>query len=199
MDKMVELEKRLNKNNFNVKIFDNTAEAKKELLSEIKIEDSVGIGGSITIENLNIYEELKERGNNVFWHWKKDVENPIKKARDADIYLTSTNALTMDGKFVNMDGNGNRVSSMFYGHSDVFIIVGKNKICDDYKAARNRIDNIAAPKNAKRLNLNTPCVHTGKCIDCDSEDRICKIETIIHKNPGQTNIHIYLINEGLGY
>ena len=74
-----------------------------------------------------------------------------------------------------------------------------NKICDDYEAAKIRIDTIAAPKNAKRLKLNTPCVHTGKCSDCNSPDRICKIETIIHKNPGQTNIHVYLIDEELGY
>lgn len=198
-DIFTQLENTLIENGFTVKIFNNKREAKEKLISEIKKEDSVGIGGSITIEELEVYEELKKKGNSVFWHWRKDVENPINKAKDSDIYLTSTNALTMDGKFVNVDGNGNRVSSMFFGHRDVFIIVGKNKICDDYEAAKIRIDTIAGPKNAKRLKLNTPCVHTGKCSDCNSPDRICKIETIIHKNPGQTNIHVYLIDEELGY
>lgn len=193
------LEKALIENGFKVKIFSNAMEAKKELLSEINAEDTVGIGGSVTIQELGIYENLRERGNNVFWHWRKDVENPIDKARNSDIYLTSTNALTMDGKFVNMDGNGNRVSSMIYGHKDVFIVVGKNKICDDYEAAIDRIGTIAAPKNAERVDLKLPCRYIKKCTDCSSPDRMCKVETIIHRNPSHTQIHVYLIGEELGY
>lgn len=194
-----QLEKTLVKNGFIVKVFDEAIKAKEELLNEINVDDSVGIGGSITIEELGVYEELRERGNSVFWHWKKDVEDAINKAKNADVYLTSTNALTMDGRFVNRDGNGNRVASMFYGHKDIFILVGKNKICKNYEEAKERIDTIAAPKNVERLNLNTPCRHTGKCTDCDSPDRICKVETIIHKCPGKTKIHVYLIDEELGY
>lgn len=197
MDK--NLEKNLIDNGFTVKRFKNTKELNRELLSQIKLGDSVGFGGSITVRDIGIYEELKDRGNKVFWHWKKDVEDPINKAKDADVYITSTNALTIDGKLVNMDGNGNRVASMIYGHRDVFVIVGKNKITDDYQGARDRIRNIAAPLNAKRLNCKTPCVHTGKCSDCDSSDRICKVEVVIHKNPGNTNINIYIVDEDLGY
>ncbi len=197
--KFLELEKILPKNGYIVKTFNNLTEAKDELLSEIKIEESVGIGGSITIQEMGIYEELRERGTEVYWHWKKDVENAAAKAINADTYITSTNALTMDGKLVNMDGNGNRVASMIYGHKDVYIVVGKNKICKDYEDARERIKNVAAPMNAKRLNLSTPCTYTGKCIDCDSPQRICKAEVIIHKKPGASNIHIYLVDEELGY
>lgn len=195
----LELEKILSKNGFSVKTFNNIGEAKEALLSEIKKEESVGIGGSMTIQDMGIYEELKEKGMEVYWHWRKDVENAAVKAINADNYITSTNALTMDGKLVNMDGNGNRVSSMIYGHKNVYIVVGKNKICKDYDEARDRIKNVAAPLNAKRLNLSTPCTHTGKCMDCDSPQRICKAEVIIHRNPGSTNIHIYLIDEEIGY
>lgn len=195
----LELEKVLIKNGFMVKTFENIINAKEELLSDIKKEQSVGIGGSMTIQNMGIYEELRERGNEVYWHWRKDVENPIQKAMTSDVYITSTNAITMDGKLVNMDGNGNRVASMFFGHKDVYVIIGKNKLCNDYDEARDRIRNIAAPLNAKRLNLNTPCTHTGKCSDCDSPDRICRVETIIQKKPNTTNVHIYLIGEELGY
>ncbi|MBU5427286.1 lactate utilization protein [Tissierella pigra] len=195
----LELEKVLKNNGFIVKTFENTTKAKEELLLDIKKEDSVGIGGSMTIQDMGIYEELKERGNEVYWHWRKDTQNPIEKAMTSDIYITSTNAITLDGKLVNMDGNGNRVASMFFGHKDVYIVIGKNKICTDYDAAIERIRNIAAPLNAKRLNLNTPCTHTGKCSDCESPDRICKVETIIHKKPNTTTIHIYLVNEELGY
>lgn len=195
----IELEKMLTRNGFGFKMFNNALEAKVELLSQIKKEESVGIGGSITIQEIDIYDELRNRGNDVYWHWKKDVENPTVKAMNSDVYITSTNALTMDGKFVNMDGTGNRVGSMIFGHKDVYIIVGKNKICKDYEEARERIRNTAAPLNAKRLNLNTPCTHTGKCMDCDSPDRICKAEVILHKKPGGMNINIYLIDEELGY
>lgn len=195
----IELEEVLISNGFKVKLFNNVLEAKAELLSQIKIEESIGIGGSMTIQNMGIYEELRERGNQAYWHWRQDVQGAAIKAINADSYISSTNALTMDGKLVNMDGNGNRVSSMIFGHKDVYIIVGKNKICKDYDAAIDRIRNVASPMNAKRLNLNTPCTHTGICMDCDSPERICKAEVIIHKNPGSTNINIYLIDEELGY
>lgn len=198
-DRLIQLEKALTRNGFNFKTFKNILEVKEELLSKINIKETVGIGGSITVQEIGIYEELKGRGNEVYWHWRKDVENPTAKAINADTYITSTNALTMDGKLVNMDGNGNRVSSMIFGHKDVYIIVGKNKICKDYDEARERIRSTAAPMNAKRLNLNTPCTHTGKCMDCDSPDRICKAEVILHKKPGAMNINIYLIDEVLGY
>ncbi len=143
---------------------------------------------------------LKKRGNKIFWHWKaKDRDKELELAKNSQIYISSTNALTLDGKLVNMDGVGNRVSSMFYGHERVYIIAGRNKICKDYDEARERIKMIAAPKNASRLNTNTPCRFTGRCNDCDSSDRICKIEVIIHKNPTGGDIRIYLIDEELGY
>ena len=198
-EQFIELEKVLVKNGFKVKAFNNISEAKIDLLSEIKSDESVGIGGSITIDQMDIYDDLKARDGEVYWHWRKDIPNAIDMAKNADTYITSTNALTMDGKLVNMDGNGNRVAAMIYGHKDVYIIVGKNKICKDYEEARDRIRNVAAPMNAKRLNLETPCVYTGKCEDCNSPQRICKAEVILHRNPNVTNINIYLIDEELGY
>lgn len=195
----VELSEQLAKNGFKVKTFKNLAEAKKELLNQIKEEDSIGIGGSITIDELDIYDDLKNRGNEVYWHWRQDVEDAAKKAINTDVYLTSTNALTMDGKLINMDGNGNRVASMIYGHRDVYVVTGKNKICKNYEEAIERIRNIVAPMNAKRLKLDTPCAHTGVCSDCDSKQRICRAEVVLHKNPNTTNIIIYLIDENLGY
>lgn len=198
-NRFLKLKETLEKYGFMVKIFEDSKSAKDELLNEIKIDETVGIGGSMTIQQMGIYEDLKNRGNVVIWHWKKDVESPLQKAMNTDVYLTSTNAITMDGKLVNMDGNGNRVASMFFGHKNVYVIVGKNKICKDYEEARQRIKDIAAPLNAKRLNLSTPCTITGKCNDCNSPQKICKVETIIHRNPGTCQIHIYLVDEELGY
>lgn len=201
MDKRFnELKEVLIKNGFSVKTFDNRLKAKEELLKQITIEETVGIGGSMTISDMELYDNLKDRGNNVYWHWKKeDKDKELSLARDADTYIASTNALTLDGKFINMDGLGNRVSSIFYGHKNVYIIIGKNKLCRDYNEAIERIKNIAAPKNAERLKINTPCRFTGKCNNCDSPDRMCRIEVIIHKKPSKININIYLIDEELGY
>ncbi|HLS54263.1 MAG TPA: lactate utilization protein [Tissierellaceae bacterium] len=200
MEKYQELVKKLEINGFTCNVFEDSYQVKKYLLEEIKLEDSIAIGGSMTIKSLNLFEDFKERGNQVFWHWKADkVDEELKRAKTAKIYLTSTNALTLDGKLVNMDGNGNRVASMVFGHEKVFIIVGKNKICKDYESAIERIETVAAPKNAKRLGLNTYCSQTGECNDCYTADRMCSVETIIHKNPGKTKINICLVDEELGY
>lgn len=191
----------LEKNGFKVKIFKNEKELKQGLLEEIQTDESVSFAGSITLEELGLYDHFKEAGNDIYWHWREEggKEGGLEAAKEADIYLSSTNALTLNGKIVNMDGIGNRVSSIFYGHERVYIIAGKNKIVKDLAAAKDRIDNIAGPKNAKRLNLNTPCTVTGRCSDCDSPDRICNIEVVIHKNPMGSNINVFLIEEDLGY
>ena len=190
----------LENNGFQVKVFENSLKVKKALLEAITMEESIAFGGSVTLSDIGIYEDFKERGNEIYWHWKGgDRNNELNKAYNADIYITSTNALTLDGKLVNMDGTGNRVSSMFYGHKRVYIIVGRNKICKDYDEAIDRIRSVAAPKNAKRLNINTPCKFTGKCNNCDSPDRICNVEVIIHRNTSGSNINIFLVDEDLGY
>jgi len=190
----------LEKSGFKVEIFENIDEVRRSLLKEIKVSESIAFGGSMTLDDIKLYEAFKERGNEVFWHWK--AENRAKElelAKNSQIYITSTNALTLDGKLVSMDGVGNRVSSMFYGHEKVYIIVGRNKICKDYDEARERIKKIAAPKNAQRLSTHTPCRYTGECNDCDSSDRICRVEVIIHRNPTGGDIRIYLVDEDLGY
>lgn len=201
MDKKLILAKEaLEKNGFKVKVFDEVEKIKETLLKDIGLEESIAFAGSMTLDELGLYEDFKDRGNKTYWHWKaKDGQAELKAARDADIYLSSTNALTLDGKLVNMDGVGNRVSSMFYGHERVYIIAGKNKIAKDLEEARDRIDNIAAPKNAQRLGIDTPCKSTGKCNDCDSPSRICNVEVVMHKNPMRANINIFLVDEDLGY
>ena len=154
----------------------------------------------MTILDMEVYKELKDRGNEVYWHWKaEDKANAQIKARNAKTYISSVNAITKDGKIINVDATGNRVASLIFGHEDVYIVAGKNKICEDYHSAIERIRNVAAPKNAIRLKLKTPCTRTGKCMDCNSQDRICNVETIISRNPNGTKIHIYLVDEELGY
>lgn len=191
-------EKSLKQNGFKVKTFNTVDKAKEALMDAVSVEESIAFGGSMTLNQMGLYKEFKDRGNNIYSHWI-DKDKDLKTAKEADIYISSTNALTLDGKLVNMDGVGNRVSSMFYGHERVYIIVGKNKICKDYSEAKTRIENIAAPKNAERLDSNTPCKTTGKCSNCNSMDRLCNVEVIIHKNTSGANINIFLIDEDLGY
>ena len=197
MEKVI---KALEKNGFVVKFFENKESIKEELLKEIQDGESVGMGGSVTLQELGIYDLLKERGITTYWHWRdEDKKKALQMSVNSEVYLTSTNALTEDGMLVNLDGTGNRVASMIFGHKRVYVIAGKNKICKDYNDAIYRLEHVAAPLNAKRLNLSTPCVYTGVCSDCDSKDRICKAETTIRRNPNGTKIHVYLVDEELGY
>lgn len=198
MDKAV---RALQKNGFDVRVFGTKEEAVSALMEDIKVDEPVGLGGSITLQEMKIYDQLSERGNTVYWHWKaEDKGAALRNAASSKVYITSTNAVTEDGKLINKDGTGNRVSSMFYGHERVYIVAGKNKIVRNYGDAIYRIEHTAAPMNAKRLNLTTPCVYTGVCSDCDSPQRICNVETVINKKPGGVGkIAIYLVNEDLGY
>lgn len=192
--------KALEKNNIPVQYCENEQEAIDALLDEIKIEDSVGIGGSMTIYEMNLHQVLKDRGNKVYFHWLEGVDADKTRliASRADVYLTSTNALTQKGQLVNIDGIGNRVTSMIYGPKKVIVICGVNKIAENVDEAINRIkDN--AHKNSRRLKLNTPCAITGKCNDCDSPQRMCSVTTIIEKKPTKTDLKVILINKELGY
>lgn len=192
----------LKQNGFNVEYFENVYEAKAKILEKININENIGIGGSMTIYNMDLHKDLINRGNNVYWHWlvKPEERKEIReKAGNADVYLSSSNSITEDGKLINIDGVGNRVASMFYGHDKIFVVAGINKISKNYEEAVKRIKKEACPKNAERLDLDTPCRHTGKCNDCNSPDRMCRVTVTIEKNPMAGNINIYLINDDLGY
>lgn len=192
----------LKKNNFEVKYFDTSQEAVQELLKEIKPDEVIGIGGSMTIKQLELDRLLKENGNQVHWHWLEATPEGMDKARQkaayADVYLTSTNALTQDGKLVNTDGTGNRVAAMVYGPKKTIVVCGVNKITENVDAALERIENNAY-KNARRLKLNTPCSINEKCSECSSPQRMCNVTTIIRKKPMKTEMTVVIINEELGY
>ncbi|SHJ97199.1 lactate utilization protein [Tepidibacter formicigenes] len=184
------------------KFFETREELKKELLNEISEDDIVAIGGSMTIEDLGLYNDLLDKGNKVLWHWKVKQEEKmdvLKKAIFSDVYLSSTNAILEDGRIVNIDGVGNRVAAMFFGPKKVRIICGINKICKDYDDAMNRITTVACPKNAKRLNRNTPCANLEKCMDCKSEERMCMVTSIIEAKPPTIDFKVYILNEEIGY
>ena len=109
------------------------------------------------------------------------------------------NAITMNGELVNIDGAGNRVNSTTFGPGKVIIVAGYNKIVEDVQEAVKRIKNVAAPINARRLNIDVPCAKLGKCVDCDSPNRICRVVMIHERRPSFTDMLIILVGEELGY
>lgn len=182
--------------------FENTEAVKERILSEINEGETVGIGGSMTIFDLKLHEDLSKAGNEVYWHWLVEPEKRgavRQKASTSDIYLTSTNAITEAGELVNIDGVGNRVSAMFYGPKKVIVVCGVNKITTDIISAIDRIKAKACPPNARRLNLKVPCAYTDQCNDCSSPERMCNITTIINSKPSTVELKVYIVGEELGY
>jgi L-lactate utilization protein LutB len=192
----------LEKNGMKATFFYDSNAAVAYLMESIGKDVKVGIGGSMTVKSMGIPEALKERGNEVYFHWLESTPEGMDAARmkasRADVYLTSTNALTEEGQLVNIDGIGNRVTAMIYGPQKVYVICGVNKLAKNLDGALQRIkDN--AYKNARRLKLNTPCAVTGECSDCSSPQRMCNVTTIINRKPGKMELEVVLIGEELGY
>ena len=175
----------------------------KEALTYLneKIDNkTVGIGGSITIKDMGLYDLLKSH-NNVLWHWMDTLNSKeiLQKAKNSEVYLLSANAISENGEIVNIDGTSNRVSTSSFGPQDVYFIVGKNKITANLQKAIDRARNVAAPLNAQRLNKKTPCVKDLKCHDCNSPERICRNMQIFFKAPSGCKYHVIIINQDLGY
>lgn len=196
--------KALESNYFTAEYFNDREKLFEKILKQIKQGDKVGFGGSVTLRELGIIDRVKKIDAVILDHWKEGLEaNEIAAIRiaqlSADMFLTSANAITEKGEIVNIDGIGNRVNAMTFGPKKVIIVVGINKIVYDIEAAIERIKRVAAPMNAKRLNLPLPCAETGFCHDCTSDKRICRIVSILLRKPGQTDISVYLLNEELGY
>ena len=186
---------------YQVSCFDTAAEASKYLTEQIK-GTSVGIGGSITVEQMGVYESLQKE-NKVYWHWRladMTADEARENARKAEVYISSVNGIAESGEIVNIDGNCNRVSEIFFGHKKVYLVLGENKIASDYDKALHRARNIAAPMNAARLNRNTPCaVKQDKCYNCASPDRICRGLSVLWEKPSGCDYEVILIHENLGY
>ena len=130
---------------------------------------------------------------------KDDLKKLYRDTFSADVYFTSTNAITEKGELYNVDGNGNRIAAMLYGPDKVIVIAGVNKIVRDIEEAVMRNERISAPANCKRLNRNTPCVKVGHCVNCSSEERICSEYTVIKRQGNKDRIHVIFLNEELGY
>ena len=175
-------------------------EALQMALELIPEGSSVTMGGGMSVHEIGLVKALKEGNYNFIDRDEmEDKRAAMLFAYDADVFLMSANAMTEDGILVNIDGNANRVSALAQGPSKVIVIAGMNKICDDVDGAMKRARNVAAPINAQRFGLNTPCAKTGSCMNCKSPDTICCqfLITRYSKHPGR--IHVILVDDNLGF
>ena len=175
-------------------------EALKQALALIPEGSTVTMGGAMSAIEIGLVDALKQ-GNYCFIDRDEaeDRRKAMLEAYDADVFLASANAITEDGVMVNIDGNANRVSALAYGPKKVVMIVGMNKVCDDIDGAMKRARNVAAPINAQRFGLSTPCAKTGACMNCKSPDTICCQFLITRFSRHAGRIHVILVGEPLGF
>ena len=180
-----------------------SAEAVEKSLSLMPEGASVTWGGSMTLTECGLMDALKTANYELIDRdtAKTPEDSRLMYAKQvmADYYLMSSNAITIDGELVNIDGRANRVSCLCWGPQNVIIIAGMNKVCSDVESAVQRVRNFAAPPNCVRLNRNTPCTQTGKCGDCYSPDCICSQVLITRRSSTPNRIKVILVGEELGY
>ena len=183
----------------------NSHEELIEKINELTNDgDTVSCGGSMSLFETGVIDYLRSGKYNFLDRYeeglsKDDLKKLYRDTFSADVYFTSTNAITEKGELYNVDGNGNRVAAMLYGPDKVIIIAGVNKIVTNIEEAIKRNERVSAPANCKRLNRATPCVKVGHCMDCYSEERICNEYTIIKRQGNKNRIHVIFLNEELGY
>ena len=194
----------LQKNNMTGFCVENQRELFSLLSTLIHEGETVGCGDSVTLEETGVFEYLRNSSFTFYDKHRKTLSSEEKRVLylknfNADTFITGTNAVTIDGKLFNIDGNGSRVAPMIYGPKQVIVVVGTNKIVDTIEDAIHRTRQIAAPLDAKRLLKNTPCVKLGKCIDCKHEQRICNDFVLIAHQFLKDRIKVIFINGDYGY
>jgi L-lactate utilization protein LutB len=194
----------LNKKGFKTIFAKDANEAVSYVLSAIGKDDTVGMGGSMTLFETGIVDALVNRGNTVYSSELAaknggDTDAAKRNGMTADVYLTSTNALTLEGDLINIDGRGNRVAAMIYGPEKVIFVTGKNKLTANPHTAVARIKKMACPQNAHRLGLSTPCATDNRCTDCDSDQRMCNVTIRLQRPTRGKEMHVVIIDGDFGY
>ena len=205
--RLAEVAKALEGNNFEVTVQPSLAEAVgyfKNTLLPALAPKSVGVGGSETITHSGVYELLSAGDFEFVNPYARGLspEEALEKRRQGlltDLFVTSSNALTRDGRLLNLDGSSNRVAALAFGPRKVVLFIGRNKICEDLDSGIARIKEFAAPANNIRLQRKNPCTKVGHCMNCKSPERICNVWTLTAKCAPVKRIHVLLINEDLGF
>ncbi len=195
--------KNLEKRHMEGRYFSTAKEAVEDIIKTMPEGSSIGWGGSMTLSEAGLMDALKNKDYVIY---NRDIADTKEKQREVyanivgcDYFLMSTNAITMDGELINIDGRGNRVSFLCFGPENVIVIAGMNKVVSDVESGIKRVHDIASPANAVRLNRKTPCAVTGKCADCLSPDCICSQTVITRFSIIPGRIKVFLIGEELGY
>ena len=179
---------------------DSKEAALAKALELIPEKSSVTMGGCMSAREIGLVDALKQGDYNFIDRDNyEDKREAMLMAYDADFFLSSANAMTEDGVIINIDGNANRVSAIAQGPKHVLFIVGMNKVCSDVDGAMKRARNVAAPINAQRFGLSTPCAKTGSCLDCKSPDNICCQFLITRYSLHKGRISVILVNDELGF
>jgi len=193
----------LKANGFGAEVYATGSEAAAALLALAGTGRKIGLGGSMTVAALGLPAALEAAGNTIVTH-KPGMSQEEKRsvwleAQASDLYLASPQAVTLDGKLVFVDANGNRGAAVIYGPRRIVLLAGVNKLAPDQEGALWRARNVAAIANNLRLGKDNPCVKAGRCVDCSSPGRICNQATLLWKKPWASEILVLLINEELGF
>jgi hypothetical protein len=196
--------KALEKNRFTSVYCADKKAAIDYILQEANEAQTIGFGGSRSVADLEINDQLAQMGKELLDHNQPglELEEKIKVMRrqlTCDLFLASANAVTLTGMVLNIDGNGNRVASTIFGPQKVILVVGRNKLVSTVEDGLKRIKAYAAPLAAKRLNIEVPCAKTGFCIDCNSPGRICTATVILERKPRLSDVRVLIVNEELGF
>ena len=197
-----DLKRNLESKGYSVSVFEKKEDAANYINEQVN-QKSIGLGGSVTIHEMNLFEILSSH-NVVYWHDKKPDDMTIMETRTAasraEVYISSVNAISEAGEIVNIDNTGNRVAAISYGPAKIYLVIGSNKVTADLESAIYRARNIASPLNAKRLNRKTPCAVNGdRCYDCNSPERICRNLSVLWNKPTGADYEVILIEEKLGF
>lgn len=196
--------KALKKNGFDAAFVKTGAEALELVASYLKKGASVGFAGSSTVRAVGVQKKASEMGCELLDHnvpglAPDEKMKILRRQLTCDVFVSGTNAVTLDGELVNVDGNGNRVAALTFGPLKTVVIAGMNKVVRDLDDAFARIETYAAPMNNKRLDKPNPCVKAGVCMDCEGDTRICRAYSILRKKPSASDFTVIMVGESLGF
>jgi len=194
----------LKQNAFQAQYVKDGDAARAEIISRIPKDATIGVGGSMTMRQIGVLDALEKQGNVIYDHWKPGVsqEEVLKIRKEhltCDVFLASSNAVTLNGMLVNTDGAGNRVGAMMFGPGKVIVVAGFNKIVEDLDSAFKRIKEVVTPQVVKDMGIELPCAVTGFCNDCNSPMRACRATVILERKPIFTDILVLIVGEDLGF
>jgi len=179
-------------------------EAVAYIVAQAAEAQTIGLGGSLSLASMGVTRLLRDAGKEILNHGAPDLTTEqrlevMRRQQVCDLFLTGTNALTIDGRLVNIDGIGNRVAAMIFGPKRTIVVAGRNKVVEGgVDEAIQRIKVWSSPPNAYRLNKQTPCAATGFCADCGSPDRICRATVVLDRRPSLSDLHVLVVNQDLG-